>query len=80
MVRLALDRLWMQGWAMAAADKAIVITQHQSMERPLAPHFEKAYEMALQCRLNSMSSDSEGTSAPLATTVSRSAPLSHGKH
>ena len=50
------------------------------MERPLAPHFEKAYEMALQCRLNSMSSDSEGTSAPLATTVSRSAPLSHGKH
>ena len=35
------------------SDKATVITQHQSMERPLTPHFEKAYEMALQCRLNS---------------------------
>jgi len=35
------------------SDKPIVIAQHQSMERPLAPHFEKAYEMALQCRLNS---------------------------
>ena len=36
------------------ADKATVIAQHQAMERPLAPHFEKAYEIALQCRLNSM--------------------------
>jgi len=35
------------------SDKATVIAQHQSMERPLTPHFEKAYEMALQCRLNS---------------------------
>jgi hypothetical protein len=35
------------------ADKGIVIAQHQDMERPLAPHFETAYEMALQCRLNS---------------------------
>lgn len=34
------------------SDKTNVIAQHQSMERPLAPHFEKAYEMALQCRLN----------------------------
>lgn len=37
------------------SDKPTVITQHQSMERPLAPHFEKAYEMALQCKLNSVS-------------------------
>jgi len=36
------------------SDKATVIAQHQSMDRPLTPHFEKAYEMALQCRLNSM--------------------------
>lgn len=34
------------------SDKPIVITQHQAMERPLAPHFETAYEIALQCRLN----------------------------
>jgi hypothetical protein len=34
------------------SDKATVIEQHQAMERPLAPHFETAYEMALQCRLN----------------------------
>ncbi len=34
------------------SDKPIVIMQHQAMERPLAPHFETAYEMALQCRLN----------------------------
>ncbi len=34
------------------SDKPTVITQHQAMERPLAPHFETAYEMALQCRLN----------------------------
>jgi hypothetical protein len=30
------------------SDKPTVITQHQSMERLLAPHFETAYEMALQ--------------------------------
>ncbi|WP_180129372.1 hypothetical protein [Rhodoferax sp. BLA1] len=35
------------------SDKPTVITQHQSMKRPLAPHFEKAYEIALQCKLNS---------------------------
>ena len=34
------------------SDKTTVIDQHRSMERPLAPHFETAYEMALQCRLN----------------------------
>jgi len=34
------------------ADKDVVIAQHKIMERPLAPHFEDAYEMALQCRLN----------------------------
>ncbi len=33
------------------SDKPTVITQHQAMERPLAPHFETAYEMALQCKL-----------------------------
>lgn len=37
------------------SDKATVIAQHEAMERPLAPHLEKAYEMALQCRLNSAS-------------------------
>ena len=35
------------------SDKPTVIAQHESMGRPLAPHFETAYEMALQCRLNS---------------------------
>jgi len=34
------------------SDKPTVIMQHQAMERPLSPHFETAYEMALQCRLN----------------------------
>ena len=34
------------------SDKATVIAQHKAMDRPLAPHFETAYEMALQCRLN----------------------------
>lgn len=33
-------------------DKTIVITQHIEAGRHLAPHLEKAYEMALQCRLN----------------------------
>ncbi|ADX45357.1 hypothetical protein Acav_1435 [Paracidovorax avenae ATCC 19860] len=36
------------------SDKGTVIAQHQAMDRPLAPHFETAYEMALQCRLNAM--------------------------
>lgn len=36
------------------SDKSTVIAQHQSMERPLAPHFEKAYVMALQCKLNAI--------------------------
>ena len=35
-------------------DKGAVIAQHRAMDRPLAPHFEKAYEMALQCRLNAL--------------------------
>lgn len=34
------------------SDKGTVIAQHEAMERPLAPHFETAYDMALQCRLN----------------------------
>ena len=34
------------------SDKERVIEQHKEMDRPLAPHFENAYEMALQCRLN----------------------------
>jgi len=34
------------------SDKGTVIAQHKAMGRPLAPHFETAYEMALQCRLN----------------------------
>lgn len=34
------------------SDKGTVIAQHRAMDRPLAPHFETAYEMALQCRLN----------------------------
>lgn len=36
------------------SDKGTVIAQHRAMDRPLAPHFEKAYEMALQCRLNAL--------------------------
>lgn len=34
------------------SDKADVIAQHEAMGRPLTPHFDRAYEMALQCRLN----------------------------
>jgi hypothetical protein len=34
------------------SDKDTVIEQHVAMERPLAPHFQAAYEMALQCKLN----------------------------
>lgn len=34
------------------SDKETVIAQHKAMDRPLAPHFETAYEIALQCRLN----------------------------
>jgi hypothetical protein len=33
------------------SDKSTVISQHNTMERPLAPHFERAYEMALHCKL-----------------------------
>lgn len=36
------------------SDKAVVLAQHEAMERPLAPHFNKAYEIALQCRLNTI--------------------------
>jgi len=35
------------------SDKATVIRQHQAVNRPLSPHFERAYEMALICKLNS---------------------------
>lgn len=34
------------------SDKPTVMKQHQEMERPLSPHFETAYELALQCKLN----------------------------
>ena len=37
---------------LADSDKPTVISQHEAMERPLTPHFETAYEMALQCKLN----------------------------
>lgn len=38
------------------SDKGTLIDQHRAMDRPLAPHFEAAYEMALQCRLNARQS------------------------
>ena len=44
------------------SDKSTVIAQHTAMDRPLAPHFETAYEMALQCRLNAQPSKSPQTS------------------
>lgn len=34
-------------------DKDIVIAQHIEAGRDIAPHFQTAYEIALQCRLNS---------------------------
>lgn len=34
------------------ADRDTVITQHKAMDRPLEPHFQSAYEIALQCRVN----------------------------
>jgi hypothetical protein len=36
---------------LVSADKATVIAQHVEMERPLSIHFERAYEMAMQCKL-----------------------------
>lgn len=36
------------------SDKALVIQQHEEMDQDLAPHFEKAYAMALECKLNSV--------------------------
>lgn len=35
------------------SDHATVQAQHLAMEGPLAPHFDRAYEMACICRLNS---------------------------
>lgn len=35
------------------SDKDIVIAQHVDAGRHIAPHLQTAYEMALQCRLNS---------------------------
>jgi hypothetical protein len=34
------------------ADKSLVIDQHEAMEQDLRPHFERAYDLALMCRLN----------------------------
>lgn len=36
------------------SDVSAVIAQHEAMGRPLKPHFETAYEMALQCKVNAM--------------------------
>lgn len=36
------------------ADKSLVIQQHKEMDQDLAPHFERAYVIALECRLNSL--------------------------
>ena len=36
------------------SDKTTVTNQHESMGRPLTPHLNDAYDMALQCRLNSV--------------------------
>lgn len=37
------------------SDKRKIISQHEEMDGPLAPHLERAYEMALQCKLNATS-------------------------
>lgn len=34
------------------SDKSVVIAELNKMGRPLSQHFESAYELALQCRLN----------------------------
>jgi hypothetical protein len=34
------------------SDRMFIIEQHKAMGRPLAPHFETAYSLALQCRLS----------------------------
>ena len=34
------------------SDRTMIIEQHRAMGRPLAPHFEAAYSLALQCRLS----------------------------
>ena len=35
------------------ADKDVVISEHKDLGQILAPHFEEAYRLALECRLNS---------------------------
>ena len=37
------------------ADNKTVVKQHVAMEQILAPHSERAYEMALHCRINPLS-------------------------
>lgn len=34
------------------ADHRLVVSQHNAMEGPLEPHLRRAYELALQCRMN----------------------------
>ena len=43
------------------SDKQVVVQQHVAMEQILAPHFERAYVMALQCRLNSVPQPPDAT-------------------
>lgn len=35
------------------SDTAVVIQQHEALDQDLAPHFQRAYIMALECKLNS---------------------------
>jgi hypothetical protein len=39
------------------SDTAVVIDQHNALGQDLAPHFQRAYVMALECKLNSQPRD-----------------------
>lgn len=48
------------------SDKSLVIDQHEAMEQNLTPHFERAYFIALECKLNSQ---------PRNTSISSKKPM-----
>ena len=58
------------------ADHALVISQHKAMARPLEPHLRRAYELALQCRLNTPRETTQMTApANLTPTPASDEPL-----
>lgn len=57
------------------ADHCTVTSQHQSMGGSLAPHFNVAYDLALQCRFNTHLAANLAASASVPTTMPPSPEL-----